>query len=128
MEEFWKDIKGYEGFYQVSNLGRVKSLAKYQKGNGGSIFWRKETILKPANSGRGYLMVVLIKNKKRKSYILHRLVADAFIPNPYNLPQVNHKDENKTNNVVSNLEWCDNKYNSNYGTRNIRIIQTRKAS
>ena len=128
MEEIWKDIVGYEGLYQVSNFGRVKSLAKYKNGNGGSKFWRKERILKPANTGRGYLMVVLIKEKKRTTYILHRLVAQAFIPNPNNLPQINHKDENKTNNVVSNLEWCDNKYNSNYGTRNVRIIQTRKAS
>ena len=113
MEE-WRDIKGYEGKYQVSNLGRVKSLPK--KGNG-----KKEVILKPRPDGKGYGMVALYKHRKVNHFKIHRIVAEAFIPNPNNYPQVNHKDENKTNNRVENLEWCSNEYNHNYGTRNKRV-------
>lgn len=109
MEEIWKDIEGYEGLYQVSNMGRVKSL-------------KNDIILKPYIL-RGYEKVLLYKNKKRKHFQIHRLVAMAFIPNPDNKPQVNHKDENKTNNCVDNLEWCTGHYNHNYGTINIRISQ-----
>lgn len=105
-KEIWKDILGYEGLYQVSNFGRVKSLK-----------FGKEKILIPGkNKKTGYLQVVLCKENILKTYLVHRLVAEAFIDNPDNLPQVNHKDENKLNNVVSNLEWCDAKYNINYGT------------
>ena len=113
MMEVWKDIKGYEGLYQVSNLGRVKSLDYKCTG--------KERLLSAGKGKDGYLHVVLCKDRKKKTCSVHRLAAEAFIPNPYGLPQVNHKDEIKTNNVVTNLEWCDNKYNSNYGTRNERI-------
>ena len=103
MEEIWQDIEGYEGLYQVSNLGRVKSL-------------RNNIILSQSITRNGYKNVILYTNNIRKLYLVHRLVATAFIPNPDNLPQVNHKDENKTNNRVDNLEWCDCKYNINYGT------------
>lgn len=103
MEEIWKEIKEYEGLYQVSNMGRVKSL-------------RKNIILKKSITYRGYEKVNLSVNNIHKDYSVHRLVANAFIPNPDNLPQVNHKDENKTNNCVNNLEWCTQKYNINYGT------------
>lgn len=116
MMEIWKDCKGYEGKYQVSNLGRVWSVKgqKYLKG----------TIL-PS----GYVHVHLTTpNGKRKKERLHRLVAIAFLDNPNNLPQVNHKDENKLNNCVDNLEWCNAKYNANYGTRNQRIGDTRRIS
>ena len=113
MEEIYKDIEGYEGLYQVSNLGNVKSL-NYSK-------TKKEKILKPCIFSNGYLKVDLCKNKTRKTYYVHRLVAKAFIENPNNYPMINHKDEFKINNVVSNLEWCDNKYNSNYGSRNERL-------
>lgn len=89
------------GRYQVSNLGRVKSLIGHEK------------ILKP-EIRTGYYAVNLSKNNKQKSKRIHRLVAETFIPNPDNLPQVNHKDENKLNNNVANLEWCDNTYNSHY--------------
>lgn len=106
MKEIWKDIKGYEGKYLISNTGKVKSLT-YNK------------LLKPVLQN-GYLYIHLCKNSKDKVYLLHRLVAQHFIPNPDNLPEVNHKDENKVNNDASNLEWCDAKYNSNYGTRNKR--------
>lgn len=112
--EIWKDIEGYEGLYQVSNLGRVKSLK-----------FGKEKILKPRDNGIGYLKVILFKDGKGKHLYVHRLVAQAFIKNPENLPQINHKDENPENNFVENLEFCDAKYNSNYGTRNERIIKNR---
>lgn len=105
--EIWKDIKDYEGLYQVSNYGNVRSLIKRT----GSII-----ILKPDKTQSGYFRVTLCKNYERKRYMVHRLVAEAFIPNPNNLPQVNHKDENKTNNRLDNLEWCTPKYNINYGT------------
>lgn len=112
LSEIWKDIKGYEGIYQVSNLGNVKSL-NYNRSH-------KERLLKPTPTKRGCLIVEL----KSKAYQVHRLVAQTFIPNPNNLPQVNHIDENTSNNIVSNLEWCDAKYNSNHGTRNERIKQS----
>lgn len=114
MEESWKDIEGYEGLYQVSNKGNVKSLVD---NNGVSI----EKILKPFIGSNGYLQVILYKNKTSKIYAVHRLVANAFLPNPTNLPCVNHKDENVENNNVENLEWCTYKDNCNYGTRNKRI-------
>ena len=113
-KELWKDIKDYEGHYQVSNLSRVKSIK-----------FGKERILKPVTDRHGYLLVGLWKNNKQKTYKVHRLVAEAFIPNPYNLPQVNHKDENPLNNNVNNLEWCNSKYNCNFGTRIERISKRR---
>lgn len=120
--EVWKDIKGYEGLYQVSSLGRVRSLDRYINCNGGKGF-KKGIILKPRISYKGYLRVGLSRNRKSKHYLLHRLIASTFLPNPHNLPCVNHKDENKINNVVSNLEWCSYKYNSNYGTNRKRISE-----
>lgn len=110
MQEIWKDIKGYEGLYQISNLGRIMSLAR-----NGNI--NKNHILNKYYHHSGYQVVNLCKNNYRKNYRVHRLVAEAFIPNPNNLPQINHKDENKTNNCMDNLEWCDSKYNINYGNR-----------
>ena len=113
-KEEWKDVENYEGIYQVSNLGRVKSL-KYDK----------EKILSQYESKSGYLYVGLCKDNKMKNFRVHRLVANAFIPNPNNYQCVNHKDENKTNNCVDNLEWCDAKYNINYGTCiNRRVANT----
>lgn len=107
MEEIWKDIKGYEGLYQVSNLGRVKTLKlKFGK-------QRADTIMNPSVSVWGYGRVCLIKNKKGKNYYVHRLVAETFIPNPENLPFVNHIDSDKQNNTVTNLEWVTPKENIN---------------
>lgn len=116
IKEEWKDIEGYEGLYQISNYGRVKSL-KRECWNGKAWFTKKEKILKCIIRKDGYARVCLCKDGKTKDVLVHRLVAIAFIPNPNNLPQVNHKDENKEKNHVSNLEWCDSSYNANYGTR-----------
>lgn len=115
MKEIFKEIEGYENLYQISNLGNVKSLGNGNSNNS------KEKILKPTKDKKGYLYVDLYKQGKRKTYKVHRLVAKVFIENPNNLPQVNHKDEDKTNNAVENLEFCDAKYNINYGTRNEKI-------
>lgn len=109
--EIFKDISGYEGIYQISNFGRVKSLIDTH-GN----IRKTEKILKEINTRHGYKTYSLYKNKKSKRILTHRLVADAFIPNPNNYVEVNHKDENKANNSVDNLEWCTRKYNCNYGT------------
>ena len=111
-EEAWKDVSGYEGLYQVSNQGRVKSFKQ-----------EKERILKPVRDTCGYLRVILCKNGKRKMCSIHRLVALTFIPNKDNFTEVNHKDEIKTNNNIENLEWCDKKYNNNYGTRIQRAVE-----
>ena len=113
MEE-WRSIPGYEGLYEVSNLGRVKSLEISYTRKNGIMDHKPEMILSPKNNGTGYFIVCLYKNKTHKYYLIHRLVALTFIPNPDNLPCVNHLDEDKTNNRVDNLEWCDHKYNSNY--------------
>lgn len=115
MEE-WKDIEGYEGLYQVSNYGRIKSL--------GNEATRKEKILKPNLSGAGYYQVGLCNNGIRKLFYVHRLVAEAFIPNPNNLKEINHKSEDKTLNTVENLEWCDRLYNMNYGDIKNKMSQS----
>lgn len=115
MDEIWKDIIDYIGLYQVSNLGQVKSLPK----NG-----KKNRILKIERCKNGYLRVQLYKNGIGKHLLVHRLVAEAFLDNPNNLPYVNHIDEDKANNKVENLEYCDHVYNDNYGSRNQRISET----
>lgn len=126
--EIWKDIEGYEGLYQISNMGRVKSLAKqtlcgHRKEQ--TIF-RNEKFLSLRCNKKGYLQVGLSKNGIRKQFTVHRLVAQTFIPNPNNLPQVNHKDENKTNNCIENLEWCTAEYNCNYGNHKSNISNALK--
>lgn len=121
MKEVWKDIKDYEGLYQVSNLGRVKSLPRKRVTPTKGTYYSVEKILKPGITDRGYQQVALCKDSKLKRCLIHRLVAQTFIPNSNNYPEVNHKDENKVNNVVENLEWCTSKYNANYGTRKERL-------
>jgi hypothetical protein len=107
-KEIWKDIPGYENYYQISNTGKVKSFVSNK-------------ILKPITDKDGYLRVCLCVNQKRKSHIIHRIVAKVFIPNPQNKPHINHLDFNITNNCVSNLEWCTPKENILYSYNEGRI-------
>ena len=113
--EIWKDIEGYEGYYQVSNMGNVKSLNYNRTG--------KEGILKLGKDSKGYLFVVLCKENTKKPCRIHRLVATAFCENPHGYKEVNHISEDKTDNRAENLEWVSHEYNSNYGTRNKRIAE-----
>lgn len=104
MEEVWKPIPGFEGYYEASNLGRIRSIYRYKR------------VLKPMISNTGYERVDLFKNRRRKQYSVHRLVAITFIDNPDNKPFVNHRDENKINNCADNLEWVTHIENCRYGT------------
>lgn len=133
MKEIWRPIKGYETYYEVSNLGNVRSLNRIVTYSDGRKGLHKGKIMKIRKDKDGYLICSLCKNSKYSTITVHRLVAEAFIPNPDKLPEVNHKDENKANNFVfvnkdgsvdlgkSNLEWCTRSYNINYGTRNEKI-------
>ncbi len=103
MQELFRDIEGYEGLYQISNLGNVRSFKAVSKGGNLKPVYRK-----------GYLTVTLRKNGVSKIHSIHRLIATAFIPNPDNLPCVNHKDGNKLNNDLSNLEWCTYSHNNKH--------------
>lgn len=130
MEEIWKDIENYEGLYQISNLGNVKSLEKELKIKSKNQYKQfdmkllfKGKMLKPSLKSSGYYYVCLTRDKKTKYYAIHRLVAQTFLDNPNNYNYINHKDENKLNNCVDNLEWCSAKYNCNYGDRTNKIIQ-----
>lgn len=121
--EIWRPVKSFEGFYMVSNMGRVKSLPRMSNN---SRYITEEKILSPrvCGSQREYLSVALHANGVKKQMKIHRLVAEAFIPNPLGYDEINHKDENKGNNCVDNLEWCSRSYNVNYGTG----IEKRKQS
>ena len=112
MMEEWRAVPGYEGLYEVSNKGNVRNV-------------RRNTLLRLPKNKYGYIQVGLYKNGIRTEFKVHRLVAQAFIPNPDGLPQVNHKNEVKTDNNVDNLEWCTAKYNNNYGTARIRSRDTK---
>lgn len=107
MKEIWKPIKDYEGLYEISNYGRVKS------------FYKDKTKILKKGIRNTYEIIQLSKNKKRKSFQIHRLVAEAFLDNPNNYEIVNHKDFNRINNRVDNLEWCNQKYNVNYSRINM---------
>ena len=120
MIEEWRPVVGYEGLYEVSNTGRVRSVDRYVKTCYGSYRLHKGKVLSPGIRPDGYLVVSL----QYRMFRVHRIVAEAFLPNPDNLPQVNHKDEDKSNNRVDNLEWCTAKYNNNYGTARIRAKET----
>lgn len=132
MKEVWKDVKGYEGAYQVSNLGNVRSLdrtTEVRKGNNTYTIVRKGKVLQPLIRQHGYLGVQLFDRlqatnaRGMRTVSIHRLVAEAFVPNPDGLPEVNHKDEDKTNNRADNLEWMSHAKNSSYGTRGRRISE-----
>ncbi len=111
MKEIWKDVKGYEGLYKVSNFGNVKTI-------------KNNKILKINTTGE-YGYVALYRDRKKTIKKIHRLVAENFIENPNNYPCVNHKDENKWNNKVDNLEWCTQKYNCNYKNRNKKLSKSK---
>lgn len=115
LREIWRSIKGYGGSYQVSNLGRVYSNNAHK-------------IIHPYRNNKGYLKIDLYKDGECKKFFVHRLVAETYIPNPNGYPQVNHKDEDKENNCASNLEYCDSKYNVNYGTGHDRAADKVKKS
>lgn len=111
MIEKWTEIPNYENKYWVSTFGRLKN---------------KEKIMKPMVATNGYLIACLWKNNKQKKFVIHRLVAKAFIPNPNNYTEINHIDEDKTNNNINNLEWCNHKYNMNYGNIKEKISKSNK--
>ena len=115
----WKDVVGFEGLYIVSNLGEIRSVDHYVRCNDGKRLVRGRT-LKPCDRGNGYPFVTMGKDGKQYNMSVHRVVAIAFLPNPNNLPEVNHKDANTFNYSLDNLEWCDRKYNVNYGTAQAR--------
>lgn len=121
MKEEWRPVKGYEDLYEVSNLGNLKSLQRstYVNRDGGFYKRLPERRLKPSLHHSGYLVTILTKGGKRKNHFVHRLVLEAFVKNdnPKKKTITNHKDENKTNNNVDNLEWCDHQYNNTYGNR-----------
>lgn len=126
MTEIWKPAKGFEGYYEVSNLGRIRSMDRViydtvRKCNR----LLKGKVLSQRDNGNGYMGVVFCKEHKLYSKYTHILVAETFLENPENLPEVNHKDEDKGNNVFTNLEWCTHYYNNEYGTRKKRWYETR---
>ena len=126
MENEWKPVVNYEGLYEVSSDGKIKSVARIIKDcNGNTRVWH-ERIMKYAKDKDGYFRVQLSKNGKATSKLVHRIVAEAFIENPEKLPLINHKDENKNNNNYKNLEWCDAKYNSNYGNAIEKRVSSRR--
>ena len=119
--EEWRDIKGYEGYYMVSNFGRIFSIErKIRKWDGMRTL--KGGVLKPSTNLRGYSFVYLYKDGASKMKTIHRLVAESFIPNPKHLPQINHKDEDKKNNHIGNPEWCSAHYNVTYGNRISKMV------
>ena len=126
MPEIWKPIREFEGLYEVSNLGQVRSVDRKCNIHHNSTRNAKGKILKPDVSKFGYKRVALSKENNVRRYLVHRLVADAFIPNPNNYPIVNHKDEDPGNCSVSNLEWCDASYNNSYNGGYSKRLGARK--
>lgn len=123
MIEKFKPVQGYAGIYEISNLGRVKSLSRVVERKDGNTRVTEDRIILPFLTKCGYHQIVLCKDGVRKKHYLHRLVANAFIENPNKLPIINHKDENKLNNRVDNLEWCSAYYNTRYGKLQKRLVK-----
>ena len=126
MEEIWKDVKGFEGYYQVSNMGRVRSVDRGVAYSNGTIHHHKSRILKGSPNYQGYLQVNLLRGGKAKHISIHRLVALHFVDGYADGLQINHKDENKLNNIADNLEWCTEDYNQKYGTGRLRRTESYK--
>lgn len=124
MPEVWKPIKGFEGLYEISNKGRVRSLGRCVKCKNGKVIKHNGRIMSPGEThGYQFLYLSDASTNRKERYYVHRLVAKAFIPNPECLPQINHKDECRSNNNVENLEWCDSKYNNSYGNHAKRAAE-----
>lgn len=121
--EIWKDVKGYEGLYQVSNLGNVKRVGSFR---GVNKKYLDNYILKPLDNGKGYYRVKLTKNNVSKRFMLHRIIAIAFVDNPYNKSVVNHIDHNRKNNSINNLEWCTQSENVLHAVKFGRWVQGNK--
>lgn len=126
--ETWLPVVGYEGRYEVSNHGRVKSCKRFRVGKRGAETLVGERLMRQTHDHSGYLKVCLRDGGKSSNHSVHQLVARSFIPNPSGYDQINHKDENKENNDVRNLEWCTQKYNNTYGTRIARVLKTKSES
>lgn len=124
IKEEWRDIPNYEGLYQVSNLGRVRSLDRIVRRNDGVDVRHKSRILKPRDNGNGYLYVDIHNGGITKRMYIHRLVAMAFLSNPNGYDEINHKSDIKSDNSVGNLEWCNRSYNASYGTKIQRTVNT----
>lgn len=116
MEEIWKEVYGYDHLYEISNKGRLRTKYSGKRG-----YTKDYKLITPLDNGHGYLKFNLRLNHKQKTVYVHQLVAEAFIENPNGYMEINHKDEDKKNNHVDNLEWCERKYNQNYGTLGIRL-------
>ncbi|WP_052672117.1 NUMOD4 domain-containing protein [Prevotella intermedia] len=123
MIEKFKPVQGYAGIYEISNMGRVKSLSRIIERKDGNTRVTEDRIILPFLTKCGYHQIVLYKDGVRKKHYMHRLVANAFIENPNKLPIINHKDENKLNNRVDNLEWCSAYYNLRYGKMQAKLVK-----
>lgn len=127
--EEWMAVKGYEGYYEVSNFGNIRSVEREVLcKNGTSKHLNSHTMSQSTHYKNGYKSVILTVGCEKKRVLVHRIVAQAFLPNPKNLPEINHIDEDKTNNRLSNLEWCTHEYNNRYGTKRERLAKRRNKS
>lgn len=120
MAEEWREILGFDVLYEVSNLGRVRTRHDGKKG-----YTKEYRFVNPTDNGKGYMRFNWKTGGKHRTVYIHRLVAELFVENPMNYSEINHKDENKSNNKADNLEWCAHLYNCNYGTRNKRTSEKR---